>query len=146
MAKIQLMAVVSIDGCLSDFGTEGQFWIAPDTYGMDEIYERATHTLKPGFPLRKLEELHKMDDSDIYLMTANSDDNREMEFIHSLMKRKLIDEMYLYIVPVITGTGKRLFKEQKVSNWKQQSMACYPDGVCRIIYKRINKLHEVNNG
>lgn len=139
MAKIQLVAVLSIDGCLSDFKTEGSFWIHPQKCGITEACEKAARILTDDDVLYKLEEEHKENNGKTYLAIADSYNEEHVKFIHSLLKRELIDELAIYTCPIIAGTGKTLFQKQNVTYWNLIKHVDYEDGFFSDHYIRIDK-------
>lgn len=46
MAKVQLLAVLSLDSCLSEKNSESRWWLRPESYGIVEIRDKATFELK----------------------------------------------------------------------------------------------------
>lgn len=133
MAKIQLLAVLSLDGCLSDMETEGRFWLRPDLHGMDEIHEKATFELSPDYSLTELIGEHKKLDDTIYLIEANKE---TADFINAMLRMRLVDEIILYTVPFIAGTGLRLFQGNlPISYWEPVEETKY-GRVLRRTYRR----------
>lgn len=134
MAKIQLLAVLSLDGCLSDMETEGRFWIRPDLHGLDEIHGNATFELSPDYSLTELIGEHKKPDDTVYLIEA---DKETADFINAMLRMRLVDEMILYTVPFIAGTGLHLFQSNlPISYWRQEDLISFQDGTTRSIYRQ----------
>lgn len=116
MAKIQLLAVLSLDGCLSDMETEGRFWLNPEIHGIDKIRRKAVSWLTSNHSLTQLIIDHEKQDGAVYLMEATTE---TADFINGMLRVRIIDEIILYIVPFIAGTGIRLFQGNlPTSHWK----------------------------
>lgn len=134
MAKVQLLAILSLDGCLSDVKTEGRWWLHPESYGLDEIQKKATFTLSPDHSLSMLISEREKKDSSVYLIEAT---NETAKYINGMLQMRVIDEIILYTIPFIAGTGKFLFcRELPISYWKLTKQKMYADGVTRSIYRR----------
>ena len=117
MAKIQLLAILSIDGCLANMDTEGRWWLRPDCHGISDIYNKATFELSPDYSMTTLIAEHeKQDDNTVYLIEAT---HQNADFINALLNMRIVDEIIIYTVPFIAGTGFFLFqKNLPISYWK----------------------------
>lgn len=136
MAKVQLLAILSLDGCLSDVKTEGRWWLRSESYGLDEIRRKATFTLSPDHSLSMLISEREKKDSSVYLIEAT---NETAKYINGMLQMRVIDEIILYTIPFIAGTGKFLFcRELPISYWKLKKQKMYPDGIICNIYHRID--------
>lgn len=136
MAKIQLLAILSMDGCLADMKTEGRWWLRPDCHGISDIYNKATFELSPDYSMTTLIAEHeKQDDNTVYLIEAT---HQNADFINALLNMRIVDEIIIYTVPFIAGTGFFLFqKKLPISYWKlteQKSM----QGALRHIYRKVD--------
>lgn len=136
MAKIQLLAILSIDGCLSDMETEGRWWICPDRHGITDIYKKATFELSPDYSMSTLITEHeKQDDNTVYLIEATI---QNAYFVNAMLNMRIVDEIIIYTVPFIAGTGSFLFqKELPVSYWKLTEQKSLP-GALRHIYRKVD--------
>lgn len=140
MAKIQLLSILSIDGCLSDMETEGRWWLHSESYCMDEIYSKATFKISPDDSLTALITEHEKQDDTIYLIEATPE---TADFINGMLRMRIIDEIILYTVPFIAGTGIRLFQGNlPISYWKQMEQTSFQDGTIRSIYRRMEMKDE----
>ena len=96
MGKVQILAVLTMDGCLSS-----------------ELYDKA----------------HQ----DLCLDRCGLDEIRD--YINGLLRMHAVDEIILYTVPFISGSGRHFFKSAlPEQHWTLSSLKSYPNGVCRIIY------------
>ena len=136
MAKIQLLAILSMDGCLSDMNTEGRWWLRPDCHGITDIYDKATFELSPDYSLTTLIAEHeKQDDHTVYLIEATI---QNADFINVMLNKRIVDEIIIYTVPFIAGTGIFLFQKQlPISYWELTEQKSLP-GALRHIYHIVN--------
>ena len=108
MAKIKLLAVLSLDGCLSEMNRESRWWLRPESYGITEIRDNASLELTSDISLSMLINWKMNEDDTVcYLIEATTN---TAEFINGMLRMRLIDEIILYTVPFIAGTGPHLFK------------------------------------
>ncbi|HAP36886.1 MAG TPA: hypothetical protein DCQ28_13490 [Bacteroidetes bacterium] len=74
-------------------------------------------------PIELAKELLQQEGKDIFLVGGG-------ELIRSLMKMKLVDEIILFIVPIILGNGIPMFKEHHTRiNFETVSVKKYDDGM-----------------
>ena len=119
MAKLQLLAITTLDGYLFDRTVSSPLWDNPNKYGLTKIRERATQTLGP----------------DVYFIEAAPD---TISVISSMFRYWLVDEIILFVAPYIQGDGIRLFTEiPGPSSWEMTGNKCFRSGICRLAYKRI---------
>lgn len=134
MAKLQLLAFISLDGYLSDKVVSSPLWDAPNKYGITQIRDRATRTLGPDVSFVSLVQWKKEHD-DICLIEADMD---TISVINSMFRYWLVDEIILFVVPCIQGDGTRLFTDiPGLSSWEMIGNKCFKSGICRLSYKRI---------
>ena len=132
MAKVQVLAVLSLDGCLSEKTGDACWALRPESYGIDKLFDAADYELTPLYPTSRLTE-NKSDS--IFLIEATEDN---ADYINGLMRLQLIDEIILYIVPFIAGTGRQLFKSNlPTSHWKVTEKKGYECGVLRAVYRKM---------
>lgn len=136
MAKIQLLAILSMDGCLSDMETEGRWCLRPDWHGITDIYEKATFELSPDYSMTTLIAEHeKQDDNTVYLIEATI---HNATFVNAMLNMRIVDEIIIYTVPFIAGTGYFLFhKNLPISYWKLTEQKSMP-GALRHIYRKVD--------
>ena len=133
MGKVQILAVLTMDGCLSSelCGKTHQD-LRLDRCGLDEIRENALYRITPDYSISMLHEWRKDGTDTRYLAEATAD---TADYINGLLRMQAVDEIILYTVPFIAGTGRHLFKSALHENhWTLASLKGYPDGVCRRIY------------
>ena len=57
------------------------------------------------------------------------------DYINGLLRMHAVDEIILYTVPFISGSGRHFFKSAlPEQHWTLSSLKSYPNGVCRSIY------------
>ena len=135
MAKIKLLAVLSLDGCLSEMNRESRWWLRPESYGITEIRDNASLELTSDISLSMLINWKMNEDDTVcYLIEATTN---TAEFINGMLRMRLIDEIILYTVPFIAGTGQHLFKATlPTSYWNLTEQCTYNGGISRTIYQR----------
>lgn len=108
MGKVQILAVLTMDGCLSsELYDKAHQDLCLDRCGLDEIRKKAFYRVTPD--------------------TA--------DYINGLLRMHAVDEIILYTVPFISGSGRHFFKSAlPEQHWTLSSLKSYPNGVCRIIY------------
>lgn len=133
MAKVQLLAVLSLDGCLSERNSESCWWLRPESYGIADIRDRATFELTINTSLSMLMNWKTSeDDSVCYLIEATTE---TAEFVNGMLRMQLIDEVILYTVPFIAGTGRRLLESSlPMSYWSLAGQQTYNGGILRTVY------------
>lgn len=135
MAKVKLLAVLSLDGCLSEINRESRWWLRPESYGITEIRDNASLELTSDISLSMLINWKMNEDDTVcYLIEATTD---TAEFINGMMRMRLIDEIILYTVPFIAGTRQHLFKATlPTSYWNFIEQRTYNGGISRTVYQR----------
>lgn len=134
MAKLQLLAFITLDGYLSDKSVSSPIWKNPNKYGITKIRDRATQTLGPEISFVSLVQWKKEYD-ETYLIEAAPD---TVSVIGSLFRYWLVDEIILFVVPCIQGDGIRLFTEiPGPSSWEMTGNKCFRTGICRLAYRRL---------
>ena len=122
MGKVQILAVLTMDGCLSsELYYKAHQDLCLDRCGLDEIGKNALYHewRKDGTNIR-------------YLAEATPD---TADYINGLLRMHAVDEIILYTVPFISGSGRHFFKSAlPEQHWTLSSLKSYPNGECRIIY------------
>ena len=116
MGKVQILAVLTMDGCLSsELYDKAHQDLCLDRCGLDEIREKALYHVTPDYSISMLHEWRK--------------DGTNIRYLAD------VDEIILYTVPFISGSGRHFFKSAlPEQHWTLSSLKSYPNGVCRIIY------------
>ncbi len=80
-------------------------------------------------------EHEKQDDNTVYLIEAT---HQNADFINALLNMRIVDEIIIYTVPFIAGTGYFLFhKNLPISYWKLTEQKSMP-GALRHIYRKVD--------
>ena len=131
MAKVQVFAVLSLDGCLLEKTSDASWVLRPESYNIDKLFGAADYELTPAYPISRLTENKS---NSIFLIEANHD---TADYINGLLRLQLIDEIILYTVPFIAGTGQHLFKSNlPTSHWIMVEKKEYNGGILRTIYRK----------
>lgn len=132
MTHIRLLAVISIDGNLSMDSGVSTWWLHPQKYGVDELKRTSALLVEEEMPLNRLLELGKETDGSL-LIIAN---NENVGLVHELLCAKLIDEMVVFTMPVLSGTGTPLFQTYpSLSYWTVAECFAYPEHITKIVYQ-----------
>ena len=133
MAKVQVVAVLSLDGCLSEKSGDACWVLRPESYDIDKLFDAADYELTPVYPTSRLVENKS---KSLFLIEATHETS---DYINGLLRLQLIDEVILYIVPFIAGTGRHLFKANlPASHWSLVEKKEYNDGILRTVYRKIH--------
>ena len=112
MGKVQILAVLTMDGCHSS-----------------ELYGKAYEDLR----------LDRCDNTNICYLAEATPDNSD--YINGLLRMRVVDEIILYTVPFISGTGRHFFKSAlPEARWTLSSQKSYSNGVYRSIYTRMETM------
>lgn len=135
MARIQLLAVLTIDGCPAETVSQYGQWLSPERYGINELKEDAVRILNENTSLIWLSsQVEKAGNSPTYIIEAT---NKTISIINGMIRMRLVDEIILYMVPVIAGNGSRLFQSSlPESEWTCTGSRQWKDGMVRIAYGR----------
>lgn len=135
MAKIQIIAAMTMDGYLPTADDNLMQWVMDDAKGFPYWHERSIYRLQPHYPLLDLLAKQHSDrnKSDIYI--AEISDKDSIELLRGLSLYNLIDEMVIYILPVILGKGIPVFNDLTSSRWSVHKTTTFPNGVTCIIYR-----------
>ncbi len=131
MAKVQVLAVLSLDGCLSESAGDASWVLRPESYDIDKLFDVADYELTLAYPTSRLTENKS---NSIFLIEATQE---TADYINGLLRLQLIDEIILYSVPFIAGTGRHLFKSNlPTSHWNMVEKKEYNGGILRTIYRK----------
>ena len=134
MGKVQILAVLTIDGCQSsELYCKAYKELRLEDCGINEIRENALYHITPDYSISMLHEWRKDNTRICYLAEATSD---TADYINGLLRMHAVDEIILYTIPFIAGTGKRFFQSAlPQEQWTLTSQKAYRNGVVRHIYK-----------
>lgn len=131
MAKVQVFAVLSLDGCLSEKTGDACWVLRPESHGIDKLFDAADYELTSAYPTSRLVE-NKSDA--LFLIEAT---HETADYVNGLLRLQLIDEIILYTVPFIAGTGRYLFKTNlPISHWNLVEKKEYNGGILRTVYHK----------
>ena len=139
MGKVQILAVLSMDGCLSsELYSKACKELRLDNCGINEIRDNALYHITPNYSLSMLDGWRK-DGTDICYLAEATPDNSD--YINGLLRMRVVDEIILYTVPFISGTGRHFFKSAlPEARWTLSSQKSYSNGVYRSIYTRMETM------
>lgn len=133
MAKIQLLAVISIDGCPVKLHPRKRL-LQTEDYGMDEIRANALYKLTSDYSVSVLQEWREEGGSICHLLEVTAGNT---EYANGLLRMNVIDEIILYVVPTIDGNGAHFFKSAlPMNDWRLMENKTYRDGVIRLTYHK----------
>ena len=134
MGKVQVLAVLSMDGCLaSELHGKSYKELCLDCCGINEIKENALYHITPDYSISMLDEWRKSTTDICYLAEVTPE---KADYINGLLRMRVVDEIILYTIPFIAGTGKRFFQSAlPQGQWTLTSQKVYRNGVVRHIYK-----------
>ena len=131
MAKVQVLAVLSLDGCLSEKMNDTCWKPHPENYDIGKLFDAADYELTPIYPTSRLAE-NKSDF--LFLIEATYE---TADYINGILRLQLVDEIILYTVPFIAGTGRHLFKANlPSSHWDLVEKKEYNGSILRTIYRK----------
>ena len=135
MAKIQIITAVTMDGFLPKADKNLMQWVMNDAKGFPYWHEHSIYRLMPHYPLLDLlaESHSDKNKSDIYI--AEISDTQSIELLRGLSRYNLIDEMVVYILPIIAGKGTPVFDDLTPSSWSVHKTTSFSNGITRIIYR-----------
>ena len=123
-----------MDGFLPKADENLMQWVMNDTKGFSYWREHSIYRLMPNYPLLDLlaERHSDKNKSDIYI--AEISDTQSIELMRGLSCYNLIDEMVVYILPIIAGKGTSVFDDLTPSRWSVHKTTSFSNGITRIIY------------
>lgn len=135
MAKIQIIAAMTMDGFLPKADENLMQWVLNDAKGFPYWHERSIYRLMPNYPLLDLLAEKRSDKNQSYTYIAEISDTQSIELLRGLSRYNLIDEMVVYILPIVAGKGTPVFDDLTTSHWKVHKTTSFPNGITRIIYR-----------
>ena len=135
MAKIQIITAMTLDGFLPKADENLMRWVMNDDKGFPYWHERSIYRLTSHYPLLDLlaERHSDKNKSDIYI--AEISDTQSIELLRGLSRYNLIDEMVVYLLPIVLGKGTPVFDDLTPSRWNVHKTTTFPKGITRIIYR-----------
>ena len=135
MAKTQIITAMTMDGFLPKADENLMQWVMNDARGFSYWHERSIYRLMPHYPLLDLLAQQHSDNnkSDIYI--AEISDKDSIELLRGLSRYNLIDEMVIYILPIVAGKGTPVLDDLTPSRWNVHKTTTFPHGITRIIYR-----------
>ena len=107
MGKVQILAVLTMDGChSSELYGKAYEDLRLDRCDIDKIGENALYHVTPDYSISMLDEWRKDNTNICYLAEATPDNS---DYINGLLRMRVVDEIILYTVPFISGTGRHFF-------------------------------------
>lgn len=114
MGKVQILAVLTMDGCLSsELYDKAHQDLCLDRCGLDEIRKKAFYRVTPDYSISMLHEWRKDGTNIRYLAEATPD---TADYINGLLRMHAVDEIILYTVPFISGSGRHFLSRLCQSN------------------------------
>lgn len=134
MGKVQILAVLTIDGCQSsELYCKAYKELNLDDCGINEIKNNALYHITPDYSISMLDEWRKSKTNISYLAEASP---ANADYINGLLRMQVVDEIIIYTVPFIAGTGRHFFRKALHQiQWTLTSQKKYPNGIVRHIYK-----------
>ena len=136
MGKVQILAVLTMDGChSSELYGKAYEDLRLDRCDIGKIRGNALYHITPDYSISMLDEWRKDNTNICYLAEATPDNS---DYINGLLRMRVVDEIILYTVPFISGTGRHFFKSAlPEARWRLASQKGYSNGVCRSVYTRM---------
>ncbi len=131
MAKVQMLALQSIDGYMIDNRPELSSVLSDE---IATLRTAATHLLNKDVSLTMLSEWAENEAENItYLIEA---DSQTATIIDGMFRMGLIDEIILYTIPAILGCGKRLYQTPLPEiSWRCTATHICTDGTVQAVFR-----------
>lgn len=136
MGKVQILAVLTMDGCQSsELYCKAYKELRLEDCGINEIRENALYHITPDYSISMLDEWRRYETDTCYLAEASPE---KTDYINGLLRMQVVDEIILYTVPFIAGTGKYFFQSALPPiQLTLVSQKKFPNGVTCHIYNRM---------
>ena len=131
MAKVQMLALQSIDGYMIDNRPELSSVLSDE---IATLRTAATHLLNKDVSLTMLSEWAENEAENItYLIEA---DSQTATNIDGMFRMGLIDEIIVYTIPAILGCGKRLYQTPLPEiSWRCTATHICTDGTVQAVFR-----------
>lgn len=136
MGKVQILAVLTMDGCQSsELCCKAYKELRLEDCGINKIRENALYHITPDYSISMLDEWRRYETDTCYLAEASPE---KTDYINGLLRMQVVDEIILYTVPFIAGTGKYFFQSALPPiQLTLVSQKKFPNGVTCHIYNRM---------
>lgn len=136
MGKVQILAVLTMDGCQSsELYCKAYKELRLEDCGINEIRGNALYHITPDYSISMLDEWRRYETDTCYLAEASPE---KTDYINGLLRMQVVDEIILYTVPFIAGTGKYFFQSALPPiQLTLVSQKKFPNGVTCHIYNRM---------
>lgn len=112
MEKKTVLAILSIDGCLSDNRTERSWVLRSDVYGIDEFYDA------------------------IGVESLVEADIENAGYVRELLAEGKVERMIVYTVPYLSGGNSKMFStELSPTHWILESTKVFREDVVCSVYR-----------
>jgi hypothetical protein len=91
MGKVQILAILSMDGCLSGLNPKKRLFRSPEDYGMEEIRGKALYKLTSDYTISILQDWREKEDDTCYLLEA---DAKTVEYANGLIRMNANHHLY----------------------------------------------------
>lgn len=126
---------MTLDGFLPDENHPLMRWVKTYRNGFPYWQERCSFNLPVGYPMLSLIAAKgNKDDSFVYL--AEIGHTSQIGLLQALMRYKLADEWFVYLLPLVQGCGIRMADSFAASRLEMVGFQAYGNGVCRMIYRQ----------
>ena len=135
MAKLQVLIAMTLNGSVPARNDSLLQWIQNSNDGFPCWRDRHTRMLYPGYPLVDLIcDKEQSAPSDIYL--AEIYDDSSAELLRGLSLYHLIDEMVIFLLPVISSETVSVSKHISTDKWELVRTKIFRNGICRLTYRK----------
>ena len=135
MAKVPGVIARTWNGCVTDRNDAQLQWIQNCDDGCPYWRGRPTRMLYPGFPLVDLIcDKEQSAPSDIDLAEIYDDSGAEL--LRGLSLYRLIDEMVIFLLPVISSETVPVSKHISTDKWELVRTKTFRNGICRLTYRK----------
>lgn len=133
MAKVQMLAVQSIDGYMIDNYNELPAILSEE---VTKLKDAASHLLDENASLSMLIDWVENETGCItYLIEAS---RQTKSIINGMLRMRLIDEIILYTIPVMLGTGGCLFQQDlPPTHWNVVKAISHNDEMSLTTFRKI---------
>lgn len=136
MGKLILLAMTTIDGCISNLAGAKEWGLKRDVYGITKICDKADTFILKGMEIKLVSAIREsVTGYCIYEPEPGMENLTRQIFAH-----RLVDELYLYMFSYTVGSGIPLFSHDTgASNcWKLEEAKMYNEEIIRLHYTRVD--------